>query len=334
MPAAGGVTNPNASEVDVDKRTSKTCSLCQQDLPVEAFNRRSASADGLQPKCRNCERARKRQLACMSDEERADARAAKIADLKPCSDCGVIKPLASYPKKPRKIDGRGSRCLKCDNAKRRKAASKRRRFTDAEISASRKGSELKRCPRCSRNLSFSEFYVDRTRRDGATVHCKSCRDSETEAWRAANAIRVAVVRSAWYGENRESHIEVVKAWQAANADRVREARKARRAAVPEQFRAASRAYYAKNSELMCDLASRRRALRYKVAVGEVDLDSLWDGLCGICGETMDRTLRRPDPMSKSIDHIIPLAKGGTHEQDNLQWAHLVCNMRKGARLAS
>ena len=31
-------------------------------------------------------------------------------------------------------------------------------------------------------------------------------------------------------------------------------------------------------------------------------------------------------------HIIPLALGGTHEAANLQWAHLICNIRKGARM--
>jgi len=41
----------------------------------------------------------------------------------------------------------------------------------------------------------------------------------------------------------------------------------------------------------------------------------------------------PDPGSKSIDHILPLSKGGSHSQENVQWAHLVCNTRKGNRLA-
>jgi 5-methylcytosine-specific restriction endonuclease McrA len=32
-----------------------------------------------------------------------------------------------------------------------------------------------------------------------------------------------------------------------------------------------------------------------------------------------------------IDHIIPLALGGSHTADNLAVAHARCNMRKGAR---
>lgn len=35
---------------------------------------------------------------------------------------------------------------------------------------------------------------------------------------------------------------------------------------------------------------------------------------------------------KSIDHIRPLSKGGTHTWDNVQLAHLKCNIKKGNRV--
>lgn len=50
--------------------------------------------------------------------------------------------------------------------------------------------------------------------------------------------------------------------------------------------------------------------------------------CGICGLKVDRTLAWPDPMSASLDHIVPLSHGGSHTLDNVQCAHLVCNTRK------
>lgn len=50
--------------------------------------------------------------------------------------------------------------------------------------------------------------------------------------------------------------------------------------------------------------------------------------CGICGLKVDRTLAWPDPMSASLDHIVPLSRGGSHTLDNVQCAHLVCNTRK------
>lgn len=57
-------------------------------------------------------------------------------------------------------------------------------------------------------------------------------------------------------------------------------------------------------------------------------------ICGICGQPVDKRLKFPDPMSATIDHIIPLAKGGTNDQENLQLAHFWCNRQKSDRLAN
>jgi 5-methylcytosine-specific restriction endonuclease McrA len=53
------------------------------------------------------------------------------------------------------------------------------------------------------------------------------------------------------------------------------------------------------------------------------------GQCQLCNSPIDLRLKSPDPMSFSIDHIVPVSLGGTHEQANLQAAHLVCNSRRG-----
>ena len=51
--------------------------------------------------------------------------------------------------------------------------------------------------------------------------------------------------------------------------------------------------------------------------------------CAICGRPVDMQLKYPDPMSKSIDHIVPIAKGGhPSAMSNLQLAHLICNKHK------
>lgn len=57
-------------------------------------------------------------------------------------------------------------------------------------------------------------------------------------------------------------------------------------------------------------------------------------VCGLCGDPVDRELVWPDPMSASLDHVVPLSKGGAHTRENSQCAHLVCNVRKGAGQAA
>lgn len=55
-------------------------------------------------------------------------------------------------------------------------------------------------------------------------------------------------------------------------------------------------------------------------------------VCGVCGRPVDMSLKYPHPMSATVDHIIPVAKGGGSELGNLQLTHLWCNRQKSDRL--
>ena len=58
-------------------------------------------------------------------------------------------------------------------------------------------------------------------------------------------------------------------------------------------------------------------------------------VCAICGKPVDKSIPSPHPLSPTIDHIIPVAKGG-HPSDlsNLQLAHMYCNRQKSDRLVA
>lgn len=55
-------------------------------------------------------------------------------------------------------------------------------------------------------------------------------------------------------------------------------------------------------------------------------------VCGICGKVVDKSLKYPHPMSPTVDHIIPCARGGSDDLDNLQLAHRACNRNKSDKL--
>ena len=88
---------------------------------------------------------------------------------------------------------------------------------------------------------------------------------------------------------------------------------------------------------------KRRArwkARYALTRGAADAESFdyreiyeRDGwVCGICDEPVDRALAWPNPLSVSLDHIVPVSQGGAHSRENAQCAHLSCNVRKGDSL--
>lgn len=83
--------------------------------------------------------------------------------------------------------------------------------------------------------------------------------------------------------------------------------------------------------------ARRRARLRDAFVEDFTREEIFerDGwTCGLCAEPIDQDLSYPDPMSASLDHVIPLALGGEHSRANAQAAHLSCNSRKGARVAA
>jgi len=72
--------------------------------------------------------------------------------------------------------------------------------------------------------------------------------------------------------------------------------------------------------------------RYKSSYLSVTALAARDGaFCGLCGCDVDMESTRPDVMCPSVDHILPRSRGGKDNPENLQLAHLLCNIRKGNR---
>lgn len=89
------------------------------------------------------------------------------------------------------------------------------------------------------------------------------------------------------------------------------------------------ALHQRSDKKLCDKCRRSREKRHKSSPGYL---ARRDGTtCGICGEQVDMRLTHPNPMCGSVDHIIPVAIGGTHDETNLQLTHLKCNLMKQAR---
>ena len=56
-------------------------------------------------------------------------------------------------------------------------------------------------------------------------------------------------------------------------------------------------------------------------------------VCGICGKPVDKSIKYPDPMSPTVDHIIPVSRNGDPiALDNLQLAHRYCNRMKSDKM--
>lgn len=85
-----------------------------------------------------------------------------------------------------------------------------------------------------------------------------------------------------------------------------------------------------------DHRRRARARKYTDQIEQFHAKEIFDRdkwICQICNKPIKRDTKYSHPLSATIDHIVPLSKGGTHERGNVQCAHRVCNSRKSDSVA-
>lgn len=82
-----------------------------------------------------------------------------------------------------------------------------------------------------------------------------------------------------------------------------------------------------------DYAQGRRSDRYRRGekIHWMDLLARDGPTCHLCSESVDPDLRSPHPRSGTVDHLVPIALGGSHSLDNVRLAHRSCNISRGTK---
>lgn len=58
----------------------------------------------------------------------------------------------------------------------------------------------------------------------------------------------------------------------------------------------------------------------------------YGSICYLCNNNIDMNLARTSRNGATVDHVIPLSRGGTDELENLRLAHWSCNLKKSDKL--
>lgn len=117
----------------------------------------------------------------------------------------------------------------------------------------------------------------------------------SRAWREANPERAVAASRAWYQANRATALDYRTAYRQANRDQVR-----------------------------INNAKRKKRMA-TVAVSDLtvqqwqDIKAAWDHRCAYCGDT---------PENLTMDHYLPIVKGGNHTASNIVPACMTCNCKK------
>lgn len=180
------------------------------------------------------------------------------------------------------------------------------------------------------------------------TQCQAHRDKD-KAYRAANKEKLIEYRkqyridnkdkiAAYNKEHRAEATQRDRALRMLHPERYADSRRKYRNKHREKFNAHAReysaGYYEKNKELVQNWAADYRARRRGAFKSPVDKQQIFERdnyTCQLCGMGVLPFVHRLHPLYPTIDHIVPIAAGGTHEPANVQTAHRGCNCSKGAK---
>lgn len=166
---------------------------------------------------------------------------------------------------------------------------------------------------------------------GRCVACQTARASRSSDQRVRDTLAALSLL-----ERRAHELEAYLVYERDRLERARR-RRLRRAADPSlalRDRERGRLYRQAHADEIRARNLRRTRMLRTAQQEPYDREAIFerDGwTCGLCQGPIDPALVFPHPMSKSIDHIVPLSLGGDDSSDNVQAAHLGCNCAKGNR---
>lgn len=183
-------------------------------------------------------------------------------------------------------------------------------------------------------------------------NCKQCARNRTKKWRIDNPVRRAELDRKRYHANRKKYQRLAKKWRQNNKDKISEKNKKWRDENPDYlkdyYQKNKKELYQKNRKRVKENRERNREYKRKwkkknPEQNKIDkhkrrarknkaggyftikewqqLCNKYDNKCLCCGKKRKLT----------VDHIVPIANGGTSNISNIQPLCGICNSKKGIK---
>lgn len=215
----------------------------------------------------------------------------------------------------------------------------------------------KRCNKCDAEKPLSDFYFrENGKPRGNCIACDKAQKAmhraanrerlrikeaerranepdkvkaEKRAYYAANREEICRRRREHYKANRELRIRQNRESVLRNSESVAARRKAHYEANRERYAAWSKAWWKRNPDKARIYYTRRKARKngaggYHTAEDVRNKYAAQNGRCYWCMEELDKSFH--------VDHIVPLAKGGSDNEANICCACPRCNLSKGDKM--
>lgn len=220
------------------------------------------------------------------------------------------------------------------------------------------------CRVCKQRKPLSEFYRDKSKKLGRAGICKECQSAWAEQYHLKHKKQIAE-RMRQYDLNNKKHkaeymreynlkhkeriAKRTRKYHLANKKQIAEQRSDFYLSHKEQIAERVKDYYLNHKEQVAErmkkyrqtengrlvincLSQRRRALKAEAEGDGITPEQFQRVVknqcnkCNLCSRDFCKS--RP----ATVDHIIPLSKGGTHDSSNIQALCQSCNSSKRAKI--
>ncbi len=196
--------------------------------------------------------------------------------------------------------------------------------------------KYKICSKCKKEKpTTNEFFSkSKSQSDGLYSYCKDCQNERYKKYYADKKEHHQNRRKKYYKQNKEQQINYSKEYQKNHPERTKQIKKRHSIKRSEYIKARVKKWIAANP-------IHNRLIRQRVRLSGINYDSLTLNelieiynlhktdndlyICHYCHKALEFS-------ETTIDHIIPISKGGSNSADNITIACLKCNAKKGDRI--
>lgn len=161
-----------------------------------------------------------------------------------------------------------------------------------------------------------EKNAERRKREDPELH-----KQRTYRWREQHPDQAKAQAKAYRQANRTSETARMRRWLEDPANK-------------ERHRTRMKQWAVNNPDKVAAFKVRRAKAELEGNATQELINAKWEAsnkTCCLCGMRIDDTLSSPHPMSLTLEHLTPISRGGTHNLDNIDFAHRACNTKKGPK---
>ena len=157
---------------------------------------------------------------------------------------------------------------------------------------------MKICKACNQSKSDSTFALSTLTKSGLSSRCKTCESQRSKIRYKKFKKEIKEKAKIYRIENYARRLEIERKCRSKNKERLRPSKNARQ-------------------------SIRNRTVQSGTyLILDKELNKIYNSPCFNCGSTKDQ----------SLDHIIPISKGGSHSSGNIMTLCLKCNISKKSKL--